>query len=308
VSVIIPAYNAASTLPRAIDSVLSQRRADIEIIVVDDGSTDETYTRIEPYRSRIRYCKQGNCGTAVARNRGIQESTGEYLAFLDADDEWLPGKLERQMAVLLNIPAIGLSSTGAVVVDPSTNVVDIISERYHGDIFTDMLKFNPIVCSSVVLRRAMWIDSGIRFAGLPSSMEDYAVWLKFSARYGCDVSPSLLVRYHRTPTNKTSSRTVHRHRMDLSAVFEEVKGDPVCARRLIVERVRPDTSVRLSVAREYTARGQSNAARRALMAAVASDWRALTYRIFWNTLLWSGSVRRALKKLRIIVRTRVLAN
>ncbi|MEY7851004.1 glycosyltransferase family 2 protein [Natrarchaeobius sp. A-rgal3] len=104
VSVVIPTYDRAETLPRAIDSALAQTVDDLEVIVVDDGSTDETRSILTTYAnadSRVRPVIHGsNCGANVARNTGIRYARGEYVAFLDSDDEWHPAKLERQLAVL----------------------------------------------------------------------------------------------------------------------------------------------------------------------------------------------------------------
>src|SRR5687767_13189801 len=100
VSVIIPTYNRASVVCRAIDSVLGQTYGNIEVIVVDDGSTDETLERLHSYGDRIRVLTQANAGPSVARNRGIAVATGGIVAFLDSDDYWLPTKVARQVVLL----------------------------------------------------------------------------------------------------------------------------------------------------------------------------------------------------------------
>jgi glycosyltransferase involved in cell wall biosynthesis len=100
VSVIIPTYNRASYLPSAIDSVLHQSHKNVEVILVDDGSTDDTPSVLQSYGDRIRVVTQSNSGPAIARNRGIAVSTGDIIAFLDSDDQWLPTKLERQVRSL----------------------------------------------------------------------------------------------------------------------------------------------------------------------------------------------------------------
>lgn len=101
VSVVIPTYNRAATLRRAMESVLSQSYSDLELIVVDDGSTDETRELVASFSDpRVRYVYQENGGACKARNRGVQEARGELVAFQDSDDEWLPGKLEKQVAFL----------------------------------------------------------------------------------------------------------------------------------------------------------------------------------------------------------------
>jgi glycosyltransferase involved in cell wall biosynthesis len=104
VSVIIPTYNRARLVTKAIDSVLSQTYTDYEIIVVDDGSTDNTHLALESYISRINYIYQPNSGPSAARNTGIRASKGKWIAFLDSDDSWVPQKLFRQMELLTRVP------------------------------------------------------------------------------------------------------------------------------------------------------------------------------------------------------------
>jgi glycosyltransferase involved in cell wall biosynthesis len=105
VSVVIPAYNAENYLAEAIASVLAQTAAVHEIIVVNDGSTDRTAEIATGFGARVRLVKQANSGAAAARNHGVRQSTGEYLAFLDADDLWVPPKLAVQLAALSSVPA-----------------------------------------------------------------------------------------------------------------------------------------------------------------------------------------------------------
>ena len=98
VSVIVPTFNRAWILKEAIDSVLAQNYRDFELIVIDDGSTDHTRDILHPYRDRLTVIRQANAGVSAARNRGIRAASGRLIAFLDSDDLWLPGKLERQTA------------------------------------------------------------------------------------------------------------------------------------------------------------------------------------------------------------------
>ena len=100
VSVIIPTYNRSKYVTKAIDSVLAQTYRDFEIIVVDDGSTDNTKEVLKPYTDRIKYLYQENTGVSAARNAGIRAAGGQWIAFLDSDDEWLPEKLSIQMDYL----------------------------------------------------------------------------------------------------------------------------------------------------------------------------------------------------------------
>jgi glycosyltransferase involved in cell wall biosynthesis len=112
VSVVIPCFNYGRFLPEAVDSVLSQGVTDLEVIIVDDGSTDETPEVVARLTDpRIRAYRFQNGGNSAARNHGIELARGEFLAFLDADDRWLPGKLERQLALLEAEPGVGMVFT-----------------------------------------------------------------------------------------------------------------------------------------------------------------------------------------------------
>ena len=102
VSVIVPTYNSARFLVDAINSVLAQTFKEFEVWVIDDGSTDETEALMRAQRPPVHYIRQKNLGVAAARNRGIEESSGKYVAFLDADDTWAPRKLEYQIDALRN--------------------------------------------------------------------------------------------------------------------------------------------------------------------------------------------------------------
>ncbi|MHC5139531.1 MAG: glycosyltransferase family 2 protein, partial [Planctomycetota bacterium] len=97
ISAVIPAYNAAKYIARSIDSVLAQTHPVDEIVIVDDGSTDNTAAIIKDYGDKVRYIHQPNAGVSAARNTGIEAATGNWIAFLDADDEWLPEKIKRQV-------------------------------------------------------------------------------------------------------------------------------------------------------------------------------------------------------------------
>lgn len=124
VSVVIPTYNRASYVTLAIESVLAQSYQDCEIVVVDDGSTDGTRDVLEPYRDRIRYLYQDNNGVSSARNAGIEEAKGKWIAFLDSDDEWLPDKLEIQMQQAQNYPHVCLHVANMLLINPQQGEID----------------------------------------------------------------------------------------------------------------------------------------------------------------------------------------
>lgn len=117
VSAIIPTYNRAALVGRAIESALRQSYPDVEIIVVDDGSTDETPEVVASFGPAVRYLRQRNAGVAAARNHGFRESRGEYVALLDSDDAWLPWKIDAQVRILQRFPEVGMVWTDMTAVD-----------------------------------------------------------------------------------------------------------------------------------------------------------------------------------------------
>jgi glycosyltransferase involved in cell wall biosynthesis len=132
VSVIVPTYNRASLLPAALESVLGQSHPDVEVIVIDDGSTDDTKTVVEPFMDRVQYLETENGGPAHARNIGMRAATGRYLAFLDSDDLYLPGKLELQAEFMDTFPEVGLVSTEVSAFDAHGVLEEYHLRSYHG--------------------------------------------------------------------------------------------------------------------------------------------------------------------------------
>src|SRR6187551_2399542 len=121
VSVIVPTFNRAYCLNRAVDSVLAQTHANCEVLIVDDGSTDDTAERVQQWygnRSNVRYLKQANAGVSAARNTGLRAATGDFIALLDSDDVWLRWKIEVQLACLAALPEAGMIWTDMEAVDP----------------------------------------------------------------------------------------------------------------------------------------------------------------------------------------------
>lgn len=190
VSTVIPAFNAASFIARAVDSVLAQTYPNIEIIVVNDGSTDDTGALLSAYGHRIRVIEQENAGLSAARNAGIRATRGDLVAFLDADDWWLPSKLERQVALLDANPRLGFCSTCARVVDGAGNDVNLWGcPNVDGDLLHTIFARNAAVPGSgsgVVVRRALLDRVGLFDVEL-RSLEDIDMWLRLAAvcDYGC---------------------------------------------------------------------------------------------------------------------------
>jgi len=183
VSVIIPTYNRGWILGDAIDSVLAQDFTDFELIVVDDGSTDNTGEILDSYGRDIIVLRQDNQGVSAARNRGIAESRAPLVAFLDSDDRWLPQKLTRQVAFFQSIPTAQICQTEETWV---RNGVRVNPKKRHqklsGMIFEPSLALCLVSPSAVMIRRSLFDAVGVFDEDLPAC-EDYDFWLRISCQY-----------------------------------------------------------------------------------------------------------------------------
>src|SRR4028118_583671 len=162
VSVIIPVYNGVRYIVQAVESALGQTFTNLEIIVVDDGSTDRTQQVLHPYFDRIRYIYQENQGVAAARNLGCQLAQGEFLAFLDADDYFLPSKLEKQLACFEANPTLDMVQTGWVIVDETGREISAVKPWQQASKL-DLESFVLYKCvrpSAIILRRKWWDKLG----------------------------------------------------------------------------------------------------------------------------------------------------
>ena len=182
VSVVIPVHNGAKTLPCALDSALCQR-TDLEIIVIDDDSTDDLESIKARYSkdNRVIFLKnEKNLGAAASRNRGVKEARGKYVAFLDSDDYWAEGKLEKQLKVMKRENCV-LCSTARELMTPEGELTGKkigVKERIT---YRELLRHNSINCSSVVLERGVALEFPMEHE---DSHEDYITWLKILKKYG----------------------------------------------------------------------------------------------------------------------------
>jgi len=184
VSVIIPTYNKSQYLREAIKSVLNQTYKNIEVIVVDDGSTDNTKEIVESFNdSRIIYIFQENKGPAIARNTGIKKAQGEYIAFLDSDDLWLKEKLEKQVDFMEKNSEIGLLGTGCYeVTDKGKIIGKKIFPIKNKILQKDLIKYNSFIQSSVMIRKEVFDKVGLYDKSFRES-EDYELWLRIAGNY-----------------------------------------------------------------------------------------------------------------------------
>lgn len=182
ISVVIPTYNSQNTIIRTLSSVLNQTYKDYEIIIIDDGSTDKTKELIESFlqdkKVIYKYIYQKNAGPSVARNNGVQNAIGEYIAFLDSDDEWHPKKLEMQIQIIKekNLLFLGSTYTFDDLIDENMEKIEL--KKFS---FKKLIWSNKFSTPGVIIKRSFFEELG----GFDISMkyaEDYDLWLRASLK------------------------------------------------------------------------------------------------------------------------------
>ena len=193
VSVIVPTYNRGWVIGEAVDSVLAQQYSNYELIVVDDGSTDDTAAVLNAYGSRVRLLRQKNKGVSAARNAGIRSAAGSLIAFLDSDDLWLPSKLSQQVLFFEEHPDALVCQTEETWI---RNGVRVNPRKRHrkpsGMIFEPSLELCLVSPSAVMMRRSLFDRVGLFDESLPAC-EDYDLWLRISCRIPVHRIPAALI-------------------------------------------------------------------------------------------------------------------
>lgn len=195
VSVVVPAHNPGIYLRSAIESVIAQTFTDWDLVVVDDGS-NEDLSYVKDTDSRVRLIKQKNRGVSIARNVGIRESSGDLVAFLDADDLWMPTKLASQVAMMDSRLQVGLCHTNFHIVDAKLRLIcKGYGERATN--YRELLKGCGILNSSVMVRRTSVFDAGL-FDPMMFFAQDYDLWLIIACFYEIARVPTVetLYRWH----------------------------------------------------------------------------------------------------------------
>jgi len=197
VSAIIPTYNRKAFVLEAIDSVLAQTYEDYELIVVDDGSDDGsddgTGEVLKQYGARVRYVYQEHRGVSVARNRGLELARGEFIAFLDSDDLWLPQKLQMQVAFMDAHPQVQICYTDEIWIRRGVRINPRKKHaKYSGWIYPHCLPLCIISPSSALMRRDLFAEVGSFDPDLPVC-EDYDLWLRVAARFPVFFIPEHLI-------------------------------------------------------------------------------------------------------------------
>ncbi len=188
VSIIIPTYNMAKYLPQAIDSIFAQTYENYEVIVIDDGSTDNTKQILNKYKDKIKYIYQKNKGLACARNLGVKNSKGTYIALLDADDAWLPNKLSEEVPILDNNLQIGLVHTNAIEIDEEGNTIGLSTQsprlKTKNMALNLLLRKEHILCLTVLFRKDClkyvgMFDEKLTWLGV----EDRDLWVRIAQHF-----------------------------------------------------------------------------------------------------------------------------
>jgi GT2 family glycosyltransferase len=231
VSVLVPAYNAATTIGETLASACSQTHTRLEIIVVDDGSVDQTarvVLQAASEDSRIRLVKQANAGVAAARNTALAHATGEFVAPLDADDIWRPTKIERQLKRILGNSNVGMVYCWSLDIDGSSRVVKrrLDYDRFEGDVYAALVLSNfvgngsaPLLRRDLVAEIGGWDTSLRRMRA--QGCEDWKLYLKIAERSLVALEPAFLVGYRQSAT--AMSRSVDQMSRSYDRVISEAR-------------------------------------------------------------------------------------
>ena len=197
ISVVIPSFNRAQSLPRALDSVLAQKpeNIEIEVLLIDDGSTDDTAKIVNERYSGLTYLYQQNCGVSAARNLGIERARGDYIAFLDSDDEWLPHKLTAQINALKD-NKLKVCHTEEIWIRNGVRVNQMKKHKKKGGwIYSQCLAMCAMSPSSIMIHRSVFETVGVFDESLPAC-EDYDLWLRICANYEvCFLTQPFIKKY-----------------------------------------------------------------------------------------------------------------
>lgn len=222
VSVVIPNYNYGRFLRAAVDGALAQTYKNVEIIVADDGSTDESDDVIKSYGNKIRSFKQKNAGVSAARNRAFQETRGELIAYLDSDDIWLPEKLEKQVK-LFRDAEIGLVHCGCADFDNDGKITAEHLNGLNGWVWEDLLRYKrPVILgggSAVVVRR----EAIERAGGFDENLkigEDWEFYFRVARLYKVGFVPEILLKYRRHAANHHAN--VKRMASDMLRAYDKI--------------------------------------------------------------------------------------
>jgi len=245
VSVIIPAFNAGKFIEETLASVFAQTYKDFEVIVVNDGSTDNTEAALQPYRHQINYVKQKNRGLPASRERGLRASSGSLIAFLDADDIWLPTKLEKQVSFAAAHPEYGIITTDQLYFRDSKVVCGSYKDKFEvvNGFILDKILFGHWISPSAALIRRPCFEKVTTFDLPPPCFgEDWLMWMEIAAHYPVYFIDEVLVR-----------KRLHRNNMTTYSAREDQFRCLLRGLGIVQQRI-PQLAARAQLVREATFR------------------------------------------------------
>lgn len=206
-SVVIPTYNRADYIALTIESVLQQTYDNIELIVIDDGSTDNTAAVVQAFAPKVRYVWQQNAERGASRNHGLRLASGDYIAFLDSDDLWLPDKAAAGIAYLEARPAVGLLCTDAIEIDGEGRERRILRARgFSGKVTGKLLQNNFVIMPTHIARTSVVRQvGGFREERELSGSEDWEMWVRLSLVADIAYVPEVTAKYRVHTANTMSS-------------------------------------------------------------------------------------------------------
>lgn len=281
ISVIIPTHNRKDLLVRAVESVLNQTYKDFEIVIVADGCTDDTSKIVKNLKlrdSRIRFyeyhpAKGGN----VARNIGIEKSRGEYIAFLDDDDEWLPNKLEKQLSLFQDDSEIGLVYTGVNIIYSTQNLEYSFIGKLSGDLSKEILLDNCIGTTSTVMVKRIIIEESGYFDLKLKALQDFDLWIRICQKCKIGVVQEKLINYYNYLGKKQVSAITQKYIDAFELINDKYK--ELYSNLNTEENKRKNINENMLIANKAMRNGDSNLARKYIL-------RAMRYGINKKSLIY----------------------
>lgn len=230
VSVIIPAYNVESYITDSINSALGQTWSNIEVIVINDGSTDNTLKSINEFKDQITIISQENMGVSAARNNAVKQANGKWIAFLDGDDIWESEKIEKQLAQT-QITKTRWSHTNSkyfgATIDKQSYRSDY-TEMYHGNVFSKIILSNFITTSTILMERTLYFE----YDGMNESLdalEDWELWVRIAKKHPIGYIPESLTDYRVYPgsTSRKARWVLPLHKKVIKRIFTEIVDEPM---------------------------------------------------------------------------------
>jgi glycosyltransferase involved in cell wall biosynthesis len=232
ITVVIPVYNRADRLPQAVASVLEQSGPPLELIVVDDGSEDDVQESLKRFAgdTRLQILRQSQSGVSRARNHGVRLGSGEWIAFLDSDDIWMPGKLSAQMGAMRH-SGDSINQTQEIWIRHGRRVnPPVHAVKKGGDIFLPSLRHCMITPSSVLMSRRLFEESGGFDETFPAC-EDYDLWLRITCKYKVGLVEKPLLTRHGGHADQLSAKYPAMDRFRVQALLKWLAANPTDFRR-----------------------------------------------------------------------------